>query len=118
MPRKLIYKTKEEKLEMKRNSSKKYYHNGNGKKYHRLRYLMRKNNISREELEGLETVEEKIEYCHLVHIKNKDDNTTVMSENDKNKYGIRVADIDDNKTVMSENDSEDDSDDDHECFIQ
>jgi len=63
------------------------YHNGNGKKLHRLRYLKKVNNITDEELEGCDDIDEKIEYCNIVHI--------------KNKYGITIADIDDNTTVRS-----------------
>lgn len=88
MPRKLIYDTKEKQLEMMRKSSRKYYHEKNGRIYHRIRYLMRVNDITEDEVKDLETPQEKLEYCQVVHI--------------KNKYGIRIADIDDNTTVATE----------------
>lgn len=65
-----------------------YYHSGKGKKYNKLYYLMKVNNITNEEMEGLETIDEKLEYCQIVHI--------------RNKYGITVKDFDDATTVCSE----------------
>jgi hypothetical protein len=54
-----------------RSRNKKYYYEGNGKKTHQLRYMIKVNNISKEELEQLETLDEKLEYCKRIHIVNK-----------------------------------------------
>lgn len=71
----------------KRNRNQKYYHQSNGRKQQQIYYLKKTNNISTEELKACETIEEKLEYCRLVHI--------------RNKYGITVKDIDDNSTEVS-----------------
>lgn len=87
MPRKETKQTREERLAIMRKCSSNWYHS-KGKPFARLRYLIKRNNITAEELEGLETIDEKIEYARLVHI--------------RNKYGIKIADIDDATTVCSE----------------
>lgn len=71
-----------------REKNRQHYYENRGRNMHRLRYLRKINNITDEELSDFETLEEKIEYAQLVHI--------------RNKYGITVKDIDDNTTVCSQ----------------
>lgn len=73
----------------KRKRNQKYYHQSNGRKKHQIYYLKKTNNITSEELDAFETIDEKLEYCQVVHI--------------RNKYGINIADIDDNSTECSVN---------------
>lgn len=49
----------------------KYYHSGKGKKYSKLYYLMKVNNISKEDVEHLESIDQKLLYCQKIHIENK-----------------------------------------------
>lgn len=65
----------------------KYRTNENLRKYMKIKYMMRVNNIQPEEIEDFEDIQDKLEYCQLVHI--------------KNKYGITIADIDDATTVAT-----------------
>jgi hypothetical protein len=57
--------------ELMRKQSKEYYHNGNGKKSNRLRYLMERNGITKKDLIDMETLEEKLDYCNKIHIQKK-----------------------------------------------
>lgn len=86
MGRKAIYDDRKHTVNREKNH--KFYHEKQGRKVHKLRYLRKVNNITDEELGDFETLDEKIEYCQLVHI--------------RNKYGITVKDIDDNTTVCSQ----------------
>lgn len=56
--------------QLKRNANQRYYHNSNGKLNHKIRYLMRRNNISYEDVEGMD-IEEKLKYCRHIHAINK-----------------------------------------------
>jgi len=75
-------------VKKEREYSRNYYYYKSGKNKKRLSYLKKVNNITNEEMEGLETIDEKLEYCQIVHI--------------RNKYGITVKDFDDATTVCSE----------------
>ena len=54
-----------------REMSKNYYYNNGGKKIHRLRYLMKCNNINKEALTEYDNIDQKIKYCEIEHIKRK-----------------------------------------------
>ena len=70
MPRPVANRTKEELEEMKKIRNDRYYYEGNGKEKHRIRYLMKKNDIKKEELENM-TINEQLEYCGKKHAENK-----------------------------------------------
>jgi len=72
----------------KRQNAKRWYDNSTGKLWHKMNYLRKKYDIGKEELEGLDGIEEKLEYCNIIHI--------------RNKYGITVKDFDDTTTVCTE----------------
>lgn len=54
-----------------RERSSKFYHEGHGKKLHRLRYLRKHNNINDEDLTCFDTLDDKIKHCEMIHIKRK-----------------------------------------------
>jgi len=64
-------KYEDDKHEKNRQKNRNQYHNGNGKRNHRLKYLQRKNEISNEDLQQFNTIEEKLRFCEVVHIKNR-----------------------------------------------
>ena len=48
--------------------NRQYYHNGNGKASARIRYLMRKYDIKKNEMIDMKTMDEKLAYCNRIHI--------------------------------------------------
>lgn len=64
----------DEKHQRLRERSTSYYHSGNGKKLHRLRYLMKRNNIQETEIQGINNIDDKVKHCELIHILKKHKN--------------------------------------------
>ena len=71
MGRKIVKPETDRRAAYLREKNRQQYYENNGKLKAKIRYLMKVNNIPKEDVKDIDDLNECLEYCQLIHIKNK-----------------------------------------------